>query len=342
VSVAKDIRRWEPQPDAAAIAEAKGLFERSREIDLRLSRVLARIEAKGAHHVEGAATIADFARRHGFDGLRATELARLGAAVEKAPEIRPKLESGQLTIAAASAVAPLLAKPEMQKPGEDWVKKAEEATSIKDLRRDVKFRVEEARQGAPVTIALSIPVTQETCEKFRRIRRLASAMEKKELSESQTFAKMAEHCLRSWDPLEKKPRARRMGPTEERPTSRGVAAETKRTLANRSGLLCEFPGCTRVATHKAHVKPHAKGSGREPRHLWNGCPFHHAMYDVAKTIRIVGWTADGKPIFVFADGTPVRARPSSSRQPPLGEGPRTRPRRPGDGTEDRATRAPSR
>jgi hypothetical protein len=66
------------------------------------------------------------------------------------------------------------------------------------------------------------------------------------------------------------------------------------------------------------------------------------MYDKTRILRIVGWTPDGRPVFVFADGTPVRARPSSSRKPPLGEAPRARPRRPGDGTEDRATRAPSR
>jgi hypothetical protein len=167
-------------------------------------------------------------------------------------------------------------------------------------------------------------------------------MAKKELSESETFAKMTKHCLAAWDPLEVKPRARRMPPTTERPERRGHAAETKRVIAGRSDILCEVPGCGRVATQRAHVRPHAKGSGREPRDLWNACDDHHVMYDKTKILRIVGWTPESRPVFVFADGTPVRARPSSSRRPPHGEGPRAEPRRPGDATEDRGTRAPSR
>jgi hypothetical protein len=142
-----------------------------------------------------------------------------------------------------------------------------------------------------------------------------------------------------------------MAPTAHRPGKRGVAAVTKRTIAGRSDLLCEVPGCGRVATHRAHVHPHARGSGREARDLWNACAVHHAMYDKAQTLRIVGWTDEGKPVFVFADGRPVLARPADrrpERAPPGGEpgsGKRRDRRRadgrPGDGTEGRGTRAPS-
>jgi hypothetical protein len=311
MGIVTDRRRIEAEDAPEAKARAAALIAKTREVELALAHVLAEIDDKRAYTFDGCASIGEWARSKGYDPVRAAELATLGRAMRTTPALEPKVRSGEVTTPAATTVAKILVQPALVKPDEDLLAKAA-AEPLRDLQREVKKRVEGARQGAEVT-PLTVLVSEATRAEFRLARDIASQQAKKELSESQAFARITRHFVDSFDDTRKVPRARRMKPTEEEPFRRGVAAQTKRTLVVRSGRRCEVPGCARVATERAHVRPHEHGSGREARDLWNACHPHHVLYD-AGVLRIVGWTSEGKPRFALRDGRPKRARPGTPRE----------------------------
>ena len=209
----------------------------------------------------------------------------------------------------ACAAARLATKPQLLKAGETLTQLAT-SLPLRELRQEVRSREEAARQGTTdPLLPVSFLASEETLRAFRRARDLASVEAKTELSDGQAFAVVTHDYVRRHDPLRVAGRARRVGPTAERPRDRYVPVSEARKLYERSGLHCEVPGCTRVATEKCHVRPHAKGSGREASDVFEGCPRHHVLYD-AGILEIRGWTDEGRPIFATRDGQVLGARPA--------------------------------
>ncbi len=312
MAIRTDQRTIDADEEPELLGKGRELFARSRAIDLELAEVLAKIEKSEAYAFEGCASIGEWAHDNGGDSRRSVALCTLGRGFEKEPRLETAVKRDALALDRACAAARVITCPGAVWDGEDWVEKAKHGR-LRDFLHDVKLRLEEVRgRGGPMGM-VHIPATEETKGKWQRCRDLLSLVLKHKASDGETFRWAIEATLDAHDPLRRKPGARRVGPTEERPEDRYVPSDVVRELLRRSDLLCEVPGCEHPATEKAHVRPHEMGSGREKRDLFGACHNHHTLYD-AGLLRIVGWTAEGKPVFKKGKGPP-RVEEGATRPP---------------------------
>ena len=209
----------------------------------------------------------------------------------------------------------------MRTPGaiqdaDDWLKGAlTQKPGV--LRRAVKKRIEEVKQEVPGVVRLDLYVTERTRDRFGRVCDIESNKAGKPLSESQVFTRVIDGHLAQHDIQEKKPAARRMGPTAEG-ASRTVPAEVERALFARAEGECEIPGCEhRRFLQFCHLTPFAVRPGQELEDGFLGCSRHHSMFD-AGMIRFVGWDEARRPRFETREDRPLdgRSPPVPRKDPP--------------------------
>jgi hypothetical protein len=309
------------EPDAQAfVSESAGPY---LDFKIRIAREMARIDASAAFVFEGASSIEDYALRAGYSETDARLLPPLGRALMACPELEGKLREGRLSADAAALIERVLCTPGMVREGDDWIGLAE-TLPLYDLRRRVVAREEEFRQGKKV-VEFSAYVTEDDREKLERARVIASRRAKRPLSLGETIGVVVDHYLVRFDSARKKARARRVGPTDERPQDRYVPAEVRNAIRERSGDRCEIPGCpNRIFKQLAHRVPHRNGGAREVECLLDLCTQHHALLD-AGLIRMVE-RGEGAWQFVIRNGK------SLGYWTPDGGSSRTPPNRKGRGT----------
>jgi hypothetical protein len=210
-----------------------------------------------------------------------------------------------------------LRDPALQRDGDDWLAWAAQEP-LKDLKRRLRERLEAKAQAESGVQEVTVFVHPRVVDDFQRARVVASRKEGKALSDGQTFERCVIFYLDKNDPLRVTPRARRLGPTSERPFDRTVPAEVKRAVKRRARDRCEVPGCTNeIFVDLAHITPHCLGSGREADDLFQGCHPHHVLKDAGLLDVVI--RRDGGRDYVFAHGLVLRGpAPEGPEPPPAG------------------------
>jgi len=294
----------------ATEAEFLGSREEIRRLQLKMARILRRIERTGHFVFRGCSSIAQFGELHGMSGREARMLAAVGRALELRPELKQGILAGELSLDAAASLRKLFEDPGLIRAGEDWLAWAKEWPA-RELERRIRSRILEARTGEPSSTLTAI-LTASGREKFERARQLASRKTNSFLSEGQTVEVLSDHYLDSFDTMRKKPRRRRMADTSGRP-GRNVPAEVERAILARQGDRCAVPGCDHsIWMNKAHLHPHRHGGSREADNLLYLCWRHHELLD--RGLLLLSGTPD-HPVFASAEGQAVGSRPRSREIP---------------------------
>ncbi len=314
-----DRRTIEAEPDEEAIEALRGMREGWLEQTLSLARLLQRIDRKHAYRLHSAVSVQELAGRMGYDRERARLHMLLGWALGGDPRIEKALRENTMSFSSAYVVGEVFRRPELKKEGEDWFEMADQ-TRVSDLRRLVRRRKEEIRQGDPLIRTHSAEVTAAAKEKLDRCQEVASQRAKEMLTQGQTLDVVATSYLLLADPLYSAEGIRRMEDTARNLSGRGVPEATTRAVLCRSGGLCEVGQCDRPAVELCHIRPHRDGSPREKEDLFGGCYGHHTTFDLGWLVH-AGWSATQLPRFaVSATGEILEPKP---RPWPLvpGEGP---------------------
>ncbi len=262
---------------------------------------MVRLHEQGSCVWESAASTWELSERYGFDGARGRQLLMLGYALERLPGLEEEVRAGGISFAAAILLGDVFVDPERYlEAGDDWLDLAR-SLRVGALRRRVGRRLAARRHVAPESDVTTFVahVGPDAADDLRACRRIAKKKAECAIDNGQLLAVLAYAYRARWDPTRKEPRPRRLPPTEERPGDREVPAEVVRAIRRRSGGLCEVGLCTRVAAELCHVRPHADGSGREAKDLFDGCVVHHKNYDAGD---------DRASVLVHGRATAVRDR----------------------------------
>ncbi len=335
--------RGEKDPEGIALLRARSRALGDAEI--AYAKLMVRLHEQGSCVWESAASTWELSERYGFDGARGRQLLMLGYALERLPGLEEEVRAGGISFAAAILLGDVFVDPERYlEAGDDWLDLAR-SLRVGALRRRVGRRLAARRHVAPESDVTTFVahVGPDAADDLRACRRIAKKKAECAIDNGQLLAVLAYAYRARWDPTRKEPRPRRLPPTEERPGDREVPAEVVRAIRRRSGGLCEVGLCTRVAAELCHVRPHADGSGREAKDLFDGCVVHHKNYDLGM-IALRCWSTDGRPLFVIAaTGAFLAPKPlPEDREPPerpawllraVGKTPRRRRREPAGGRE---------
>ena len=134
-----------------------------------------------------------------------------------AVSLEDRIRAGRLSAENAASVGKLLAKPGLIGPGENWLRAAE-TMRVHDLRRRVNERLEQAAQGVPEVVPITVHVPARTRDDFARAGDLASREARTRLTEGQTFALIVSRFLDATDERRQTPSGRaaivwKLGPT---------------------------------------------------------------------------------------------------------------------------------
>jgi hypothetical protein len=300
-----DVPQDEREAAATRFREAAA---RLRGAALECARAILEVERTGAHFREGAASIREFGERNGLSAQEARTCANLARAIERTPSIAEAVRLGTISVAAGAILGEVLRLPPVYLGSWslwiDWAK----TKDSRELRRLLEERRDEARFCEPV-IPLIAYVPLAVKRDIHRARILAGRPLHQFLTLGQTLAIVFADWLRRNDPLETTPGKRRMLHTALSPRSRGIAAEVKRAVRERSGDTCIVPLCGNAAwVEFGHRVPHRDGSAREAGDLHCLCDYHNWLHETGD-IRI-GGTAEA-PIVTDRYGRPLsEKRPS--------------------------------
>lgn len=306
-----DPRRIEFEAKPSLLDSARQEATRRHAAALRLAEVLTEVEAARAYVTEGCASIVEFGGRLGLAAVEVRQLLRMHETTRRLPEIRRAVADGEVSTAAAAALAPIVRRDVLEPEWPDWVEFAR-SESLHALRKLARRRLAELDAREPL-VEVTALVTEETRDGLEAARRVASRRAERTLNLAETIEAVVGHYLKAFHPEWQNERARRVGPTSERPGDRYVPVSVTRELHRRAASRCEFPGCPhRIFLQKAHVRPHSEGSGRELSDLLLLCTRHHTMLDTG-LIRVLG-TVDA-PKFVVPSGRVVAAGHPRGREP---------------------------
>ena len=315
-----DARRTRGERDDDALALLRGGQGAWIDGELRLARLLHRIDAKAAFVYDGGASMREYGERCGYDPDRVDDLLLLGYALVGEPRLEEALRAGKVGWVSARTLGRIYRDPRLLREGDDWLGWAS-SLSIRDLRKRVRERVESVFQEAPAVHTFAVAMSEETKDEVEVSRRIALRKARQRLTNGQLLRVLATTYNDLFDPLRKDRKRRRMPPTSEQPHARGVPAEVVRAIHERSGGLCEFGPCERVAEELCHLTPHAEGSAREVKDLVHGCHRHHSQLD-AGILRFLGWTDDDRPSFLVAASLEIllpKPAPENGYAPPRPE-----------------------
>lgn len=296
------------QPEAETCL-AEGLAK-LRDLQIRLARAFAQIDASAAFVFSGCASIVEYGRTLGYSAFEARTLTHLGKTLAAVPDAEARVRDGDVKIEAAAAIGRIVADPDFLREGDDWLQAAA-SEPLRVLRRRIRERVELQAQGETGIEEVTVFVRAKTKDDFERAREVASQKAGKTLTDGQTFHRVVDFYLEKNDPLRAGDGTRRVGPTDELPGSRYVPAEVRRAIWTRAAGTCEVDTCERRhGLEFAHRTPHANGSGREVDDLGLLCRRHHLLYDAGR----LAWPLDRGDGASLACERGVRLRPS--RGPP--------------------------
>jgi hypothetical protein len=262
-----------------------------RSVQVRLGKrllELRRIDRFGAFQTT---TFSLYCEQVGLSASEGRSLADLAEASEKRPSLVDAVLERGITLSQAGMVAEVDRRPELLRPGEDWLRMASQGTTA-DLRRWLDRRKEEVRSGRPVT-SLEVALTDRADVLFRRCRDLVSRSVGSMVTPGQALETVCDDYLERHDPERKADRLKARdeeakaslkgsGPEPSWVDGRRVApsALAKRTLLRRAGDRCWVKGCgERVFLQRAHIHPVRAGGSNDPGNQFQGCWEHHKQHD---------------------------------------------------------------
>ncbi len=290
-----DPREAHFERDHAAAERLAALRNAWLEDKFERARLFRRMDVNHAYVGEGCGSLSHFATRLGYDFQQAKNMAWLGYALDGCPGLEEAVRDKRLMLAQAYEIGKLYQFPELVLEEDDWLQTALGKT-LKALRSLVRKRLEAMRQDVSSTTTMVLELGAAAKDDFDEARMLAMQKARRPLSNSQAAWVFARYYREAMDPREKREGTRRMPPTIERPDQRGIPAAVVRRIWKRSGGICEFGQCDKVATEFCHVKDHrgwrqGNPSGRETSDLVHGCHLHHVLYDSGE-IEFVSWSDD--------------------------------------------------
>ena len=275
-----------------------------RQADLECARVLALLDEHQAWRSVGCASPGELGERCSLSAVETRALLDLGRAMKQTPLLESHVLEGRITVAAAASVAPVLADPALLRPEDDWIGWAE-TEPTRTVRRRVRRRIEEVRQGGESVVPVSVFVRGKCREDFDRARTIASQKASRALTPGETFETVVDHYLDTFDVDRTEPGSRRCPPTSMI-GSRYVPRAVRREIYERQGRTCAVPLCEHTMfLEMAHLVPHASGGDREADNLVLLCSLHHRLFD-GGTIRMEGTAS--KPRFLDALGRDLGER----------------------------------
>ncbi len=280
--------------------------------EVALARTLAAIDAKAGYAFESCASVPELASIIGYDGFRAADLLDLGRALAASPEIEAKLRANRVAFAAGCALGKILPYPQYLRPDDQWLAWAETST-VRALKRLIRLRITKQKNQGKELHAYEALVDEETLLILERCQQVAPKGGKA-LSRGETLHEIGRHFLEDFDPLERALGTRRTGPTSETPFGKYVPVAVVVAIYRRAGGLCEVGGCMRPIDQLCHIKPRARGSGREERDLFGGCNLHHKIFD-ARLLTFLTWTEEGRPVFADRQMRPRFPVPRERAEP---------------------------
>lgn len=273
------------RPNPPALRRYREALGRLRQATLDAARALAELDACGHWRAECYASLAEMGEDHGSTAAETRMLLQLAQSLEVRPEWTGEVRAGRLSPASAALLRDVVCDTRLQRPGEDLLRLAQETSHAK-LRRLVRRRVAQVREGGPVT-EVTVHLRGPDLEALERARAVASRRADRPLGLSETVAATVRHYLACHDAASRSAGRRRMPPTRGRP-GRGVPAEVARALARLYEGRCAVPGCDHgIWVERAHLRAKRIGGDQELENLILLCRRHHRMLD-AGLIRLVG------------------------------------------------------
>ncbi len=272
--------------------------------DLRYAKAFDDIATSRHYKTVDCATLGEYGEALGYDAPQVRRWRDIGFVLRVEHRAERFVREGRVTLEKIVILKEIYAHPECMRPGDDWLKEAQN-TRARALRRRIRKRIEEVRQKKTVAHRdLCAPV--ETWDKFDRMRDLLSAKAKQRLTEGETLDRLTEDGLDKHDPLRK---AKKHGEEEveegrredcecsagscaclldkavrEAPV-RSPPRALKHAVYRRAEGTCEYPGCRcRTGLQLAHVHPHAAGGPWHVRNVVLLCPAHHTMFDAGRLV----------------------------------------------------------
>ena len=266
---------------------------RLRALQVELGRSLLLLRRADRFTLLETTTFGLYCERVGLSASEGRSLADLAEASEKRPEVVDALLQGEVTLSQAGMVAEVDRRPELCRPGEDWLRFAREGTTS-DLRRFLDRRKEQVRTGGKTT-SLELFLTERGCIAFRRCRDLVSRSVGSTVTSGQAFETVCDDYLERHDPERKAAKfagkdaetaaaAPRKGesaaPAWVEGRRRALQEWVKREVVRRFGDRCWVKGCqVRVHFQNAHLRPVRAGGANFPWELARLCYEHHKQFD---------------------------------------------------------------
>ncbi len=287
--------------------------------DLRYAKAFDDIATSRHYKTVNCATLPEYGEALGYDAPQVRRWRDIGFVLRVEARAERFVREGRVTLEKIVILKEIYAHPECIRPGDDWLREAQN-TRARALKRRIRKRIEEVKQQKQVAHRdLCAPV--ETWDKFDRMRDLLSAQAKQRLTEGETLDRLTEDGLDKHDPLRKakrakerakKKRGKKSTKTESAPPNRRRASSTKRARGARTSPpralkhavyrraegYCEYPGCRcRTGLQLAHVHPHATGGPWHAKNVVLLCPAHHTMFDGGRLVFLGYGGDDGRPRF---------------------------------------------
>jgi hypothetical protein len=250
---------YERQPEAErCVAVLSPLVQ---EMALGLAKALATVDATAAFVHEKCASIGQYAAAHGLPGSWGFELRFVGVALRTFDWLEGRIRDGSFSFEQAVELGRLGMVEGALHEDDDW--EGYRLRSIRELRADVRTRLEETIRKKPGLKRFTVDLSPEGFEAFLRAHTLASRKAKRVLTRGETVERALQEYLAQYDPDRVEPGQRRMGCTCC-PKCRTVPIDTKRACRRFYGDQCWVPGCTNhIFLQSMHVTPNREGGSQE-------------------------------------------------------------------------------
>jgi hypothetical protein len=296
-------------------------FALLRRVQVSLGRDLGAMHRSCAFLLHGATSFPLYCETFGLAGVEGLQLEAVTTALEIEPRLAAAVASGRVSVPAAAALGRLLGNPALLRPGDEWVRWAEEGSTRELLDRTRRRREESRAEGA--LHPLRAYLTPRGAVDFLRARELAIRREGRVLTEGETIERVADEYLDRMDPerqafrpataarnrarpvsagtkrdnadtppgaragVRAEARAERAPATTvadpPRPRSRAIPADERRRVLRQAGDRCRVQGCDHAFfLDYCHRLPFRTGGPNTAENLLRFCTLHHRQFDAGE------------------------------------------------------------
>ena len=298
---------------SALIEETRGDVALLRQVQVRLGLRLGALEAMGRAQgftAFGATSFSLVCELLGLSASEAYQYRDAARACAASPELSENVSSGAVSVPKAAILLPVFRRPELQKPGDDWVAAARQETT-KDLADRVRRRKEEVRLEEPPT-ARTFFLSRDALRDLERARQLVGRSKGTPVTESETVETVLAHYVEQKDPEKKLERARKRADKGRKPQKcpkqggrrRRFSEEAQRkTLEKAGGDQCVVDGCDCCDfLDNSHDEPRRHGGPHTAANADRYCKPHDRQRDAGEWKIVQGkdcrWMVDRRGVVV--------------------------------------------